>query len=187
MTAPALWLSLPPDWSAGVTVEIVWRTGMMALLQGGEQRSRLYGSPRLKTSFTLAHLEEREFRWWRREIFSHQHEIIGVPLWPHTTPLTQDIEAGEKILPVSSTQHRLFTVGGYALLVHCRDWTVSESGVIAMIAENAITLEDGLTRSWPAGSLAAPAFAARISAELEETLFTASGSGLEIEAAEWIT
>lgn len=149
---------LPPNWAGGLNERIEWRTDVLTMRDGSEQRVRLRADPR--RSF--------EFEVWEHGadvglidllLCAWQSRVYAVPVWADRSALTATLPAGTTQIAIDTVQ-RDYHDGGLAIVgVGARQ---TEALEIAATASGAITLKRATLQTWPAGAWVAPARLGRL-------------------------
>ena len=162
------YLVLEPDWAEGLKYSHVWKTSIQKSPTGKEVRSALYTWPRKKLEFSVFASTFAEQAYLKRVLFASLHEVWGVPMWQDETVLTSNVNAGETTINVENTAQRNFEADGLCILYQSYRADNYEVAEIQSIGQTAITLKQGLSLSWPAGTRVYPVFKARL--EQRQTL-----------------
>lgn len=149
---------LPPNWAVGLNERIEWRTDVMTMRDGSEQRLRLRTDPR--RSF--------EFEVWEHGtdvglidllLCAWQSRVYAVPVWADRSALTAPLTAGTTQIAIETVHHD-YHDGGLAIVgVGARQ---TEALEIAATDSGLITLKRATLQSWPAGAWIAPARLGRL-------------------------
>lgn len=177
------YLTLPPNWEAGVSFKTKWNTSILIAITGAEQRSGLFTCPRWAIRYRMDTLSSSESNWLLRVLFNNLHKIIGVPLWPDRTVLDSQALAGQKDLVCDETDYRRFVAGHPVIIIDPSDWTSYEVGEIDSIAGGTITLVDNLVSTWDATLDVYPLMAAHLISVQDVTHVTDYVSSTIIDAS----
>lgn len=161
--------SWPADWSSDVVERLEWRTDVIPLADGAEQRIGVRIGARRSYEFRVAahgadrrHLEAALWAWGAR--------TWAVPLWHDATIMEFSEEAGSGFISVA-TAGLEFTAGGFALLLGNTS-REAEAVEITYVAHKTIHLKDPLLRAWPEGTRVVPAMPGRLVDRTELPRFT---------------
>jgi hypothetical protein len=145
-----------------VTEGFEFLTDIITAADGSEQRIAARDPLRSRLLITchVIALERDEYQHLQALLFGWNTFLYGVPLWMHATQLAADVVAGDVDLPVDDASGRdldarLAAEDDVPVLVWRRhdEW---EPALLSARASNTLTIRDGLTRDWPAGTFVIP-------------------------------
>lgn len=147
---PWPWL---PDWNSGVLMRLEWKTDVLPLADGAEQRIDLRQGARWQYEFAAA-AEGTDRRHLEAALWAAGAKVWGVPLWHDTRFTTAAAPAGATGLALDTT-FTDFRAGGEALLLGAssRDYEVV---AIAEVTDSALLLAGATVNDWPAGTRVIP-------------------------------
>ncbi len=175
------YLFIPPNWKSPVFYRRRWFTNLMSSLDNTEQRSMLYTWPRRSLSYSILTSGYSESAYLKERLYKSLPNVWGVPFWQDETFLTSVALVGQKIINLD-TRWRDFDVGGRCVLYSSPiDWEV---GVIGILGDSQITLQENLQRTWQQGVKVYPILAGRVKNELPLNLVTSTMSELSLEVTE---
>lgn len=177
-------LLIRPNYSTGVNVSKVWRTGIQKAIAAPEKRIRVFSWSRLMTRFTVNAMDWFEMEYTRRKIHKYNSEVVGVPVWPDLDTVQSEAASGQKDVTITETDFTFYLPGRPIVLMDPDDLDVFESGVIDTVADPVITLVDNLSNTWPIGTEIAPVIAARVGDRQSFRFSTDRHIGTTIEARE---
>lgn len=159
----------PPDWSSGILDRLEWKTDVLPLADGAEQRIDLRIGARRLYEFTVG-AEGVARQHLEAALYGAGSRVWSVPLWHDAQDLAADLPAGSALIPLD-TAGRQFVVGGSALLLG-RTTAERESVSIAAVDEAGLVLDGVTVSAWPAGTRVAPAYEAILTDTQRLTRFT---------------
>lgn len=163
-----------PDWGAGLTERIEFKTEVMRSFNGREQRRRLRrGARRVIESATLMTNDDR--RRLEIALFGWGARSWAVPVWWDGQRTTALSNAGATSVAVSTTD-REFTVGGYGMFTSGYD--ISEIVEVVSFTSSSVAFLRPTGGTWPAGSMFFPAIIAQLDPSIPIERFTAEASVL---------
>jgi hypothetical protein len=194
LSVPSAILALRPDWSSPVRIGYAWRTAVVRLDAGTEQRSELRTWPTRRISMALSTLgntaaETRSrSRFLDRFIRANQHCVVGVPSWPGRALLSAQAAAGTAVLACDAASGRGFYAGDWCLLLAPNsdpaDSTKYEAAAIAAVHADRIDLSAALSATWPAGTEVYPLICGRLPAAIGTSFSTRTAAGITLELVE---
>jgi len=177
--------TLPPQWGSTVAVSHSWKTGIQRGILGNEKRAAYNARYRLKEKFSVMATSYAESAWIKRNLYTHPHELWGVPIWPDITIVSPAAMTGATDIYCDTT-YRHFKVDGFAILISQADFRVYEAVQVTAVDPAYISITVPLVADWLGGSVLYPLFAAKLS-ETEESKITAVVGRMTLTASElWL-
>ncbi|MCA0197778.1 MAG: hypothetical protein LCH59_06610 [Proteobacteria bacterium] len=164
------------DRGGDYTEEVAWLTDVMQAPTGGTQHRRLRQSPRTFLAFSALESGARR-RWMEVLLRAHGAASWWAPVSIDAAALDTAAAAADTVLAVTGAGARRFVVGGHALVLG-PDARRHELCEVAAVAANAITLADGLTFDWPAGTEVVPVRRAHLAETPQVGRFTSDDTAL---------
>lgn len=159
-----------PNWAQPVMERMTWATNVLRSRSGVEQRVRLRAAPRrelqytgLKGDDTARVLQENLLRGW-------QARAYALPIWADGQYLANGLSQGDTVVALDTTL-RDYTAGG---LLALRDAAGQVIVRIDTVSPASLLLATPLDRAFGAGTLAAPARAARVQNNVAASYITDS-------------
>jgi hypothetical protein len=145
------------DWSRGFTERFSWLTQVLAARDGTEQRSRLRNYPRRSFRYDVK-LMPGDVPLLETALWGWQSRVYGIPFWHQRTELSAQLIAGSTVIPVDTVDRDF---GNYAML--WRGSTDYEVVDIDAITATDLTLHEGTTTEWAAGTWVVPMYSGFLS------------------------
>lgn len=158
-----------PDWSSSIIERLEWKTDVLPLADGSEQRIDLRLGARRVYEFTVA-ADGMARRYLEAALWDAGAKVWAMPLWHSTRHLTAALPAGSAAVAVP-TAHSEFLAGTSAVLLG-EDPRRSESVMVAGVTGTHVLLAGVTTMAWPAGSRIVPTRPARIDGAVQFDRFT---------------
>lgn len=163
---PWCWL---PDWSSSVVERLEWKTDVLPLADGAEQRIDLRQGARWVYEFAAA-AEGTDRRYLEAALYAGGADVWALPLWHDTVHLAAPLAAGAVAIPCD-TALRDFRAGGSALLLG-DDARTREQVLIQSVTSTHLLLAGATTLDWPAGARVIPTRPAQLTDQVRLSRFT---------------
>ncbi len=151
MTAPLV--VLQHNWEANVVRKLSWKTDIIPLRNGAEQRRRLRAEPREELTYSITTSSQEESAKLAKLLWSTRDMRIAFPRWEDAMMLAIPAVATDTTLVVDAEiGPRQF--GMDAVLYH--EEVGVERVTIDFFAADTITLLDPVENDWPAGVMVIP-------------------------------
>lgn len=160
-----------PDWSQGVSERLAFRTEALPARTREEQTRATLVSPKRSLEFALG-LQGTERQLFNGQLWSTRKGEWYLPIWTDGLPLPAALAIDDIVLTLDTTG-RDFTDGG-ALVFRGEAASDVEIVEIFAIVGTTVTLVDGVTHAWPAGTVVFPARRARLDESFSGAAFTGS-------------
>jgi hypothetical protein len=136
-----------PDWSEPFRERDEYLTQIMAAYNETEQRVQLRGKPRTVLVFRVVTLERKDTAALEALLWAWQARVFGVPFWPDAQPLLANVNIGDTVVQVD-TSNRKFDAGG--LMALWRDMHTHEALSIQSVGPSSVQLTSPTTKAWAA-------------------------------------
>jgi hypothetical protein len=136
-----------PDWSEPFRERDEYLTQIMAAYDETEQRVQLRGKPRTVLVFRVVTLERKDTAALEALLWAWQARVFGVPFWPDAQPLLANVNIGDTVVQVD-TSNRKFEAGG--LMALWRDMHTHEALSIQSVGPSSMQLTSATTKAWAA-------------------------------------
>lgn len=143
-----------PNWNRGIEERLEFRSTVLQMHDGGEQRATVRRKPRRRYGYTVL-LTRAEAQRAGNALFGWQSRFFAAPAWAERSTLLSGAGAGTSTLTFD-VAYRSFAPGGL-LALQAGDGP-TDVREIASIVDNTVTLTAPLAASWPAGTRVYPAF-----------------------------
>jgi len=158
-----------PDWASPVLERLEWKTDVLPLADGSEQRIDLRLGARRSYEFSVG-VDGVARRYLEAALWDAGAKVWALPLWHDTRHLAAPLPIGSGAVAVD-TAHAEFTAGTSAVLLG-EDPRRSESVMVDDVTPTHVLLAGVTTMAWPAGTRIIPTRPARLEGSHKATRFT---------------
>lgn len=152
MTAPPL-IVLEHNWDTNVVRRLSWKTDIIPLRNGAEQRRRLRSQPRESLTYAITATDQEEYVQLAKLLWTVKDMRIMFPRWEDAMMLQVPLVAADTEVVVDATiSPRQFLVD--AVLYH--ESIGVERITILSVLDDTITLLAPVVNDWPAGVFVVP-------------------------------
>lgn len=132
-----------PDWSKQIVVVSIWKTAIKVNREGGEQRFKVRGAPRLSISYMTSSIRPKSFALRRAESMAQLGSAVVVPIW--TTYETASA-FGTNSVTLGVAASAKFKVGSWVYVVQGSNKCFRK---ITSIASDVVNLSSGGSDIYP--------------------------------------
>ncbi len=136
-----------------VQEQIAWKTDVLKVRDGREQRQSLTTVPRQRITYKYSPDNEVDKARLRNQLLGLQAFLLGVPEWWDVRPVTVAMTAGQTLVQCNPANANFFDTG--PVMLKLPDGTNIDA-VIATVEVNGLELDEGVPQDIPLGSVVVP-------------------------------
>lgn len=157
-------LTTQPNWASPVLERLEWRTDVLKVRNGNEQRIQLREHPRHLIEYDFLVVRD-EYRALQVQLLRWQSERWVIPLWMHSQPTTTHTVLHSTRIYVNSTSTYEYQVGSFIYL--SASYLQYEYLPVVFVGPNYITVSEPTQHVWPVGTTITPARYGRLASSVK--------------------